>query len=175
MTRIKTFIISISQGYCDSMQKKLSKITLNSNELCSTEFGTKSILNEHQFTWTPSYSGNYSHCRINHNKYCNIKRYISIEEYRAIFLLSCFTHSYQINYLKYAVTLLITFNDSLIVVCCYVKSDSFCDPMDCSLPGSSVHGISQARILECVPGVGYHFFVQTIFPTQGSRLCLLHW
>ena len=26
----------------------------------------------------------------------------------------------------------------------------FCDPMDCTLPGSSVHGISQARILEWV-------------------------
>ena len=26
----------------------------------------------------------------------------------------------------------------------------FCDPMDCSLPGSSVHGILQARILEWV-------------------------
>ena len=26
----------------------------------------------------------------------------------------------------------------------------FCDPMACSPPGSSVHGISQARILECV-------------------------
>ena len=26
----------------------------------------------------------------------------------------------------------------------------FCDPMDCSLPGSSVYGISQARILEWV-------------------------
>ena len=25
-----------------------------------------------------------------------------------------------------------------------------CDPMDCSLPGSSVHGILQARILESV-------------------------
>ena len=25
-----------------------------------------------------------------------------------------------------------------------------CDPMDCSLPGSSVHGILQARILEWV-------------------------
>ena len=25
---------------------------------------------------------------------------------------------------------------------------SFCDPMDCSLPGSSVHGFFQARILE---------------------------
>ena len=25
---------------------------------------------------------------------------------------------------------------------------TLCDPVDCSLPGSSVHGISQARILE---------------------------
>ena len=37
-----------------------------------------------------------------------------------------------------------------------VKSESevaqlcptICDPMDCSLPGSSVHGIFQARVLE---------------------------
>ena len=27
---------------------------------------------------------------------------------------------------------------------------TFCYPMDCSLPGSSVHGISKAKILECV-------------------------
>ena len=27
---------------------------------------------------------------------------------------------------------------------------TLCDPMDCSLPGSSVHGIPQARILEWV-------------------------
>ena len=27
---------------------------------------------------------------------------------------------------------------------------TLCDPMDCSSPGSSVHGISQARILEWV-------------------------
>ena len=27
---------------------------------------------------------------------------------------------------------------------------ALCDPMDCSLPGSSVHGISQARLLEWV-------------------------
>ena len=27
---------------------------------------------------------------------------------------------------------------------------TLCDPMDCSLPGSSVHGILQARILEQV-------------------------
>ena len=28
---------------------------------------------------------------------------------------------------------------------------SYCDPMDCSLPGSSFHGILQARILEWLP------------------------
>ena len=27
---------------------------------------------------------------------------------------------------------------------------TLCDPVDCSLPGSSVHGVLQARILECV-------------------------
>ena len=39
-----------------------------------------------------------------------------------------------------------------------VKSESevtqscptLCDPMDCSLPGSSIHGIPQARVLEWV-------------------------
>ena len=31
-----------------------------------------------------------------------------------------------------------------------VKSLSLCDPMDCSLPGSSVHGIFQARTLQWV-------------------------
>ena len=40
----------------------------------------------------------------------------------------------------------------------------FCDPMDCSPPGSSVHGILQARI-----GGGCHFFLQGIFPAQGPR------
>ena len=51
---------------------------------------------------------------------------------------------------------------------------TLCDPMDCSPPGSSVHGIFQARILELVA-------ISTsrgIFPTQGFNwhlLCLLHW
>ena len=34
-------------------------------------------------------------------------------------------------------------------VSCSVMSD-LCEPMDCNLPGGSVHGISQARILELV-------------------------
>ena len=43
--------------------------------------------------------------------------------------------------------------------------------MDYSLPGSSAHGISQARIL----GVGCHFLLQGIFLTQGLNPQLLHW
>ena len=38
----------------------------------------------------------------------------------------------------------------LFVVLVAQSSPTLCDPMDCSLPGSSVHGISQARILEWV-------------------------
>ena len=38
-----------------------------------------------------------------------------------------------------------------------------CDLMDCSLPGSSIHGISQARVLEWVA----ISFIQAIFLTQG--------
>ena len=45
-----------------------------------------------------------------------------------------------------------------LLQCMKVKSESevaqscptLCNPMDCSLPGSSVHGIFQARVLECI-------------------------
>ena len=47
---------------------------------------------------------------------------------------------------------------------------NFLEPVDCSLPGSSVHGILQARILEW----GCHALLQGIFPTQGSNPGLLH-
>ena len=41
---------------------------------------------------------------------------------------------------------------------------TLCDYMDCSLPGSSVHGILQARIQ-----YGSHSLLQEILPTQGSN------
>ena len=43
--------------------------------------------------------------------------------------------------------------------------------MDCSPPGSSIHGISQARILECIATS----FSRGGFLTQGSNPSLLHW
>ena len=41
-----------------------------------------------------------------------------------------------------------------------------CNPMDCSLPASSAHGIFQARVLE---------WVAISFPTQGTNQSLLRW
>ena len=88
-------------------------------------------------------------------------------------------------------------NESEVAQSCPTLSD----PTDCSLPGSSVHGIFQARVLEwgaivasivsdsVTPwivalkpwnslgkntGVGCHYLLQGIFPTQGSNPDHLH-
>ena len=45
-----------------------------------------------------------------------------------------------------------------------------CDPMDCSLPGSSVYRLLQARILEWIAMPSS----RRIFLTQGLNLHLLH-
>ena len=45
-----------------------------------------------------------------------------------------------------------------------------CDLMDCSPPGSSVHGDSLGENT----GVGSHALLQGIFPTQGSKPGILH-
>ena len=67
---------------------------------------------------------------------------------------------------------------STVAICLCVLSRfsrvQLCDPMDCSPPGSSVHGILQAKILEWVAMPSS----RGIFLTQGSNLCLfclLHW
>ena len=48
---------------------------------------------------------------------------------------------------------------------------TLCNSMDCIQIGSSVHGISRARIWEWVA----IFLLQGIFPTQSLNLHLLHW
>ena len=52
------------------------------------------------------------------------------------------------------------------VSCSFVSET--CDSMNCSPPGSSIHGILQARILEWVS----HSLLAGIFLTQGSNLNL---
>ena len=54
-------------------------------------------------------------------------------------------------------------------VCMPAKS-LLCDPTDCGLPRSSVHGDSPGQNT----GVGGHALLQGIFPAQGSNPGLLH-
>ena len=48
---------------------------------------------------------------------------------------------------------------------------TLCNPVDCSPPGSSVHRLLQARILEWIATS----FSMGIFQTQGLNMCLLFW
>ena len=59
----------------------------------------------------------------------------------------------------------------MYVVLCLVTQSclTLCNSMDCSPPGSSIHETLQARV-----GVGCHFLLQGVFPTQGLNACLLH-
>ena len=59
--------------------------------------------------------------------------------------------------------------DWLLCVWVAQPCPTLCDPMDCSPPRSSVHGILQARTLACS-----HSLLQGMFPTQGLKLGLLH-
>ena len=60
---------------------------------------------------------------------------------------------------------------SIYVLCLVAQScQTLCDPMDRSLPDSSVHGSLQARILEWVAMPSS----RGIFPTQGTNPGLLH-
>ena len=55
-------------------------------------------------------------------------------------------------------------------LCLVIQScPTLCDPMDCSLPGFSVHGDSPGKSNR----VGCHALLQRIFPTQGLNPCLL--
>ena len=53
------------------------------------------------------------------------------------------------------------------VLCLVAQSClTLCDPMDCSPPGSSVHGGSPGKDI----GAGCHALLQGIFPAQGANL-----
>ena len=70
--------------------------------------------------------------------YCQLKCWHKYEK-----CCSCFTTSW-FHLFQHGVC---------VCVCVCVRAQpclTLCDPMDCSPPGSSVHGISQARILEWV-------------------------
>ena len=61
---------------------------------------------------------------------------------------------------------------SVCAVLCLVAQScpTLCNPMDCSLPGSSIHEDSPGKNT----GMGCHALLQGIFPTQGWNPGLLH-
>ena len=60
----------------------------------------------------------------------------------------------------------------MCVLCLVAQSClTFCNPMDCSLPGSSVCGDSPGKNT----GVAFHALLQGIFPTQGLNPGLHCW
>ena len=63
-----------------------------------------------------------------------------------------------------------TWNVRSMCTCTLVTQLTLWDPVDCSPPGFSVHGILHARILEWIAV----FFSRGIFLTQGSNVSLLH-
>ena len=84
-----------------------------------------------------------------------------------IWSFNCFYH--QGLAAQVPVTVSVYSRYQCVRVCLFAPScPTLCDPMDCSLPGSSVHGILQAKILEWI------VLFQGIFPTQGSNLHLVH-
>ena len=65
--------------------------------------------------------------------------YIHLHVYIHIYVMYIYVHNINMYvYIGYA----------LLLFRCSVMYDSVSDPMDCNPTGSSVHGISQARILE---------------------------
>ena len=65
----------------------------------------------------------------------------------------CISLNKSISYLKKKNNVwVVCYVDFCCFCCCLITQlcPTLCDPMDCSPPGSSVHGISQASILEWV-------------------------
>ena len=59
---------------------------------------------------------------------------------------------YSVLYLAFRNKISAYFSLPVCICCCLITKScpTLCDPMDCSPSGSSVHGLSQARILEWV-------------------------
>ena len=68
-----------------------------------------------------------------------------------------------------------TFSHGALCPCMHAQSHLTCNPMDCILPGFSVHGILQARILEWVATPSSRGSSRLRDRTCISCYLLLHW
>ena len=101
-------------------------------------------------------------CPIEFLKYfvCGVLTYSKIHKFWMFILRSSDSCVYtlvttiQTRSMSMNIQVFLTAPQNSVVLCMFMLSSFSCvwlgDPMDCSLPGSSVHGILQARILESV-------------------------
>ena len=99
----------------------------------------------------------------------------SAKVYSMLWLYSLWLWSVSITCFMSPITTLSRYIRIECTYCCVVclvsqSCPTLCDPMDCSPPGSSVHGDSRGKN----PGVGCHALLQGIFPTQGLNSGRLH-
>ena len=97
--------------------------------------------------------------------------------YRSVCILNIYT-SRELNLKKYklqgvfAISLVLYITSSIVVWFMYAQSlqlcPTLCNPMNCSLPGSSVHGILQARILEWIAMLSSERLFQPRDPARDS-------
>jgi len=86
-------------------------------------------------------------------------------------ILALFPHAVQCILVAYFIpSSLYLLLPCIFLYCGWVLFDSFATPWT-SLPASFVHGDFPGKNT----GVGCHFLLQVIFPTQGSNLHLPHW
>ena len=83
-------------------------------------------------------------------QYCPDKERVQGLEFREVWYLLWQKQSCQITYRLYACMYIYFMCENLLLFSHLSHGRFFCDPTDCSPPGSSVHGISQVRILEWV-------------------------
>ena len=79
-------------------------------------------------------------------------------------------HSSKALILRHSAFFIVQLSHPYMLLLSHFSRGWLCEPTDCSLPGSSVHGILQGKNTR----VGCHALLQGIFPTQGSNSRLPH-
>ena len=106
-----------------------------------------------------------------HKEQSKVLNFSNLDYLEAVLLLSDSVNNYTILLIPLTPTFICILNLSLplllsVSICLVSQSClTLCNPMDCSLPGSSVHGNSPGKNTE----VGCHALLQGIFPTRGSN------
>ena len=109
-----------------------------------------------------------------HKEQSKVLNFSNLDYLEAVLLLSDSVNSYTILLIPLTPTFICILNLSLSLSfsLCLVSQSclTLCNPMDCSLPGSSVHGNSPGKNT----GVGTLSLLQGIFLTQESNRGLLY-